>query len=149
MLHTDHFQALRLATLRDGLPGPCKYWVCLHIPPSDTTNSVDSNAKTGGLAKDFDLTSNQYSIILLVFFVSYVVFEIPSNMLIARARPSLYLSGIAIIWGIVAASMAATKDWKQLTAIRFVLGFVESGFAPGVAFYLSSWFVPRLDRSAS
>lgn len=98
------------------------------------------NAKTGGLAKDFDLTSTQYSIILLVFFISYVLFEIPSNMLLARVRPSLYLSGIAVIWGGIAACMAATQNYKQLAGVRFALGVIESGFAPGVAFYLSSWY---------
>lgn len=99
------------------------------------------NAKTGGLANDFDLTSNQYSVILLLFFVSYIIFEVPSNMLIARVRPSLYLCGLAVVWGIVAATMALTNNWKQLAGVRFVLGFVESGFAPGIAFYLSSWYV--------
>lgn len=97
------------------------------------------NAKTGGLADDFNLTSNQYSVILLLFFVSYIIFEVPSNMLIARVRPSLYLCGLAVLWGVIAAMMALTNNWKQLAGVRFVLGFVESGFAPGIAFYLSSW----------
>jgi MFS family permease len=70
-------------------------------------------------------------------------------MLIARVRPSLYLSGIAVIWGIVAGCMAATNNWQQLAGIRFVLGFVESGFAPGVAFYLSSWLVLQSISSTS
>lgn len=63
-------------------------------------------------------------------------------MLIARARPSLYLSGLAVLWGAVAACMAATNNWKQLAVVRLILGIAESGFAPGVAFYLSSWLVP-------
>ncbi|TYJ55252.1 hypothetical protein B9479_004082 [Cryptococcus floricola] len=98
------------------------------------------NAKTGGLEEDFNLTSQQYSIVLLVFFISYVLFEIPSNLFIARARPSIYLSGLCIIWGGVAAAMAAATNWKALAGIRFALGVIEAGFAPGVAFYLSSWY---------
>ena len=62
-------------------------------------------------------------------------------MVIARVRASLYLSGLAVIWGVVAACMAATNNWHQLTGVHLVLGFVESGFALGVAFYLSSWLV--------
>lgn len=73
-----------------------------------------------------------------VFFISYVIFEVPSNMMISRLRPSLYLSGLCIIWGGIAACMAAAKTYQALAGIRFVLGFVEAGFAPGVAFYLSS-----------
>jgi MFS family permease len=78
-------------------------------------------------------------VVLLVFFISYVVFEIPSNMILARVRPSLYLCGLAVAWGAVAACMGATQSWQQLAGVRFVLGMVESGFAPGIAFYLSSW----------
>lgn len=59
-------------------------------------------------------------------------------MMISRLRPSLYLSGLCIIWGGIAACMAAAKTYQALAGIRFVLGFIEAGFAPGVAFYLSS-----------
>lgn len=86
------------------------------------------------------MTSDQYSIVLLVFFISYVIFEIPSNLLIARVRPSLYLSALCVLWGAVSACMAATNNWQQLAAVRFCLGVAEAGFAPGVAFYLSSWY---------
>jgi MFS family permease len=98
------------------------------------------NAKTGGLQADFKLTSDQYSIVLLVFFISYVVFEIPSNLFLARVRPSLYLSGLCVLWGGVAACMAACTNYSQLAGVRFALGVIEAGFAPGVAFYLSSWY---------
>lgn len=67
-----------------------------------------------------------------------MVFEIPSNLFIARVRPSLYLSGLCVLWGGVAACMAAATNWSQLAGVRFALGVIEAGFAPGVAFYLSS-----------
>lgn len=73
-----------------------------------------------------------------VWQISYVLFEIPSNLLLTRIRPSLYLSGLCVIWGGVAAAMAATSNWQQLAGLRFALGVIEAGFAPGVAFYLSS-----------
>lgn len=116
---------------------PC-IWTLYMLSYLDRANI--GNAKTGGMAKDFGLTSNQYSIVLLVFFVSYVIFEIPSNMILTRVRPSLYLSGIAVVWGVIAACMAATRSWQQLAGVRFVLGVVEAGFAPGASFYLSSWY---------
>jgi MFS family permease len=94
---------------------------------------ISSNAKTGGLEKDFNLTSNQYSVILLVFFISYVLFEIPSNLIIARVRPSHYLCGITVLFGAVAACMAATNNWGQLAAVRFALGIAEAGFSPGMS----------------
>ncbi|WRT70740.1 uncharacterized protein IL334_007738 [Kwoniella shivajii] len=116
---------------------PC-IWVLYTLSYLDRANI--GNAKTGGLESHFKLTSDQYSIVLLIFFVSYVIFEVPSNLLIGRLRPSLYLSGLCFIWGAVAALMGATNNWKQLAGVRFALGVIEAGFAPGVAFYLSSWY---------
>lgn len=48
--------------------------------------------------KDLNLDSNKYSIVLVVFFVGYVVFEVPSNMILTRTRPSRYLPGIMFVW---------------------------------------------------
>ncbi|KAK0218770.1 major facilitator superfamily domain-containing protein [Armillaria fumosa] len=98
------------------------------------------NAKSGGMEEALNLTSNQYSIILLVFFISYVIFEVPANMFLTCVRPSYYLSGLCFIWGAVAACMAATNNYRQLAGVQFSLGIVEAGFAPGIAFYLSSWY---------
>ena len=137
-------KALLLATVCLGISRSSQYWVgrCFRgrfYSLLANTWTYFSNAKTGGLADDFKLTSNQYSVILLLFFVSYVIFEVPSNMIIARVRPSLYLCTLAVLWGLIAALMALTNNWQQLAGVRFVLGFIESGFAPGIAFYLSSW----------
>lgn len=98
------------------------------------------NAKTGGLEDDFNLTSDQYSIIVLVFFISYLVCEVPANMILTRVRPSVFLPGLGLIWGTFAALMGATNTWRQLAGIRFLLGVAEAGFAPGCAFFLSSWY---------
>ncbi|WVO17304.1 hypothetical protein L204_104996 [Cryptococcus depauperatus] len=116
---------------------PC-IWLLYTLSYLDRANI--GNAKTGGLEEDFNLTSQQYSIVLLVFFISYVVMEIPCNLMIGRVRPSLYLSGLCVVWGGVAAAMAGATNYKELAGIRFALGILEAGFAPGVAFYLSSWY---------
>ncbi len=89
---------------------------------------------------DFNISSNEYSIIVLIFFVSYTIFEIPSNMILVRVKPSIYLSSLAVVWGVIVCSMAATKSWKDVAGCRFVLGAAEAGFAAGCAFYLSSWY---------
>lgn len=83
------------------------------------------NAKTGGLERDFNLTSTQYSIIVLVFFVSYLCFEVPANMILTRVRPSVFLPGLGLFWGTIAALMGATQNWHQLAGMRFLLGFAE------------------------
>lgn len=67
-------------------------------------------------------------------------------MILTRIRPSLYLSGLAVAWGIIAACMAATQNWHQIAGLRLALGAIEAGFAPGCAFYLSSWYVSIPER---
>lgn len=72
-----------------------------------------------------------------MFFISYVIFEVPSNIDDFRAA-SLSLPQRAVYhWGDIAACMAAAKTYQALAGISFVLGFIEAGFAPGVEFYLS------------
>lgn len=89
---------------------------------------------------DLNFDSNQYSIILLVFFIAYLLMEVPSNMILNRVRPSRYLPALAVLWGIVATCMGAVSNWRQLIGLRVLLGLFEAGFAPGCAFYLSSWY---------
>ncbi|KAL2816744.1 major facilitator superfamily domain-containing protein [Aspergillus granulosus] len=116
---------------------PCT-WVLYLLGFLDRANV--GNAKTGGMEDDFGLTSSQYSIIVLVFFISYLIFEVPANMILTRVRPSVFLPGLALVWGTFAALMGATQNWSQLAGMRFLLGFAEAGFAPGCAFFLSSWY---------
>jgi MFS family permease len=91
------------------------------------------------MADDLKLTSNQYSICLVVFFVSYVIFEVPSNLILSRSRPSIFLPVIMILWGTVTCCMAAIHDYKHLVALRFIVGILEAGFAPGILLIISSW----------
>ena len=113
-------------------------WLLYTLSYLDRANI--GNAESGGMRETLNISSNQYSIILLVFFISYVIFEVPSNMILSRVRPSIYLSCCCFLWGGVAASMSACKNWSQLAAIRFCLGIIEAAFAPGVAYYLSCWY---------
>ncbi|KAK1978919.1 nicotinamide mononucleotide permease [Colletotrichum cereale] len=104
----------------------------------DRTNI--GNAKIAGMDKDLGLDSGRYSIALVVFFVGYVAFEVPSNMILARTRPSVYLPGLMTLWGAVTVGMAFTPNYKALIGFRIVMGVLESGFAPGVLLLLSSWY---------
>lgn len=104
----------------------------------DRTNI--GNAKVAGMEEDLHLTNNQYSVAILVFQVAYVVFGVPSNMILPRVRPSLYIPFIMILWGSVVACMAAIQTPGQLHALRFVLGITEAGYSPAVLFMLSMWY---------
>ncbi|KAB8200213.1 major facilitator superfamily domain-containing protein [Aspergillus parasiticus] len=113
-------------------------WVMYLLSYLDRTNI--GNAKISGMEVDLNLSSNQYSIALVVFFVGYVVFEVPSNLVLGRSRPSIFLPSIMILWGALTCVMAVVKSFTHLVVLRVILGCVEAGFAPGVLLVLSSWY---------
>lgn len=80
------------------------------------------------MADDLRLTSNEYSIALVVFFVTYVAFEPGSNMILVRWKPSLYLPTIMAIWGGLTCVMAAIQDFHHLVVLRIFVGVFEAGF---------------------
>ena len=116
------------------------------MPPfsssSHNTNSIESigNAKVAGMMIDLHLSSGEYSLTIIIFFISYILFEVPSNLILSRTRPSVYLPTIMILWGSVACCMGAVKSVHSLLAVRFILGMLEAGFPVGVSLLLSSWY---------
>ncbi|KAI0144491.1 major facilitator superfamily domain-containing protein [Xylariaceae sp. FL1272] len=113
-------------------------WLMYLLSYVDRSNI--GNAKVAGLQDDLNLTSNQYSITLVVFFVGYVIFEIPSNMVLARTRPSRFLPTIMFLWGIVTIAIGWIPSFQALVGVRVLVGILEAGFAPGVLLLLSSWY---------
>jgi len=75
-----------------------------------------------------------------IFFLSYSLFEVPSNLILARVGARRWLARIAITWGLLACSMMWVRTPQQFYAVRFLLGMAEAGFFPGVIYYLSLWF---------
>jgi sugar phosphate permease len=88
-------------------------------------------AKIDGLMESVKLTSSQYNACLSVFFATYVVFEIPSNLVLKRLRPSRWIPMIMITWGIVMTLMGLVNSYGSLIACRLLLGAAESGLFPG------------------
>ena len=78
----------------------------------------------------------RYSIITLAFFTTYVVFELPSTVLIRWIGPRLHLSTITLTWGIILFGMGFTDDWQTMAGLRAILGFLEAGFFPGCLYFL-------------
>ncbi|QKX59618.1 uncharacterized protein TRUGW13939_06755 [Talaromyces rugulosus] len=98
------------------------------------------NAKIEGLPEELGLTSPQYNLCLTVFFFTYAAFEVPSNLLLKRLRPSIWLPAIMVAWGIVMTLMGVVKNYAGLLTARLFLGVAEAGLYPGVAFYITMWY---------
>jgi len=116
---------------------PC-IWIMYLLSYMDRTNI--GNAKVAGMTEDLNMSSDQYSIALVVFFITYVVFEVPSNLILAKTKPSIFLPTIMFLWGAATMCMAVIKNYGQLVALRTLVGVLEAGFAPGILLILSSWY---------
>ncbi|KAK4454852.1 phthalate transporter [Podospora aff. communis PSN243] len=99
-----------------------------------------AQARQGSLEADLGMTGSDFNLATSIFFVAYLLMQLPSNLLITRVRPSLYLSCAMVLWGGVSACNAATRKFGDLIAVRFLLGFVEAPFFPGAVFLMSSWY---------
>ncbi|RDW83820.1 uncharacterized protein DSM5745_04146 [Aspergillus mulundensis] len=111
-------------------------------------NYLDRNAialaRLNDLEEDLNLSSSQYQTCVSILFVGYILGQVPSNMLITRLRPSLYMSGAMAAWAVVSALTALAKDFTGLLLVRFFLGLTETPYYPG-ALYMLSIFYTRKD----
>jgi MFS transporter, ACS family, tartrate transporter len=96
--------------------------------------------------RDLGLTPEAFGMAAGILFVSYTLCEIPSNLILDRVGPRLWLSRIMISWGALAAATALVFDRESLYVMRFLLGAAEAGFFPGAMVYISRWFPPA-DRA--
>ncbi|KAI9323601.1 major facilitator superfamily domain-containing protein [Dichotomocladium elegans] len=100
------------------------------------------NAKLAGLTEDLNMNNSMYSVALSIFFVGYILFEVPANVLLKLFGPRRWIAIIMLTWGAIMASMAAVKTSAGLIVARFFLGVAEAGLFPGIIYYLSLWY-PR------
>ncbi|KAK5050538.1 hypothetical protein LTR84_003819 [Exophiala bonariae] len=92
----------------------------------DRTNI--GSAKVAGMEVDLKLTGNRYSIVSLMLFPTYILLEVPSNMLIRRISVRRYLAFLIFCWGVLAMCCGFVNDWKDLIAVRVLLGAFEGAF---------------------
>lgn len=85
-------------------------------------------------------TVSRYSVVTLVFFTTYIVFQPPSTIIIRYLGPRVHLSVVVTLWGAVMIGMGFSKDWETLAALRVVLGILEAGFFPSCVYLMSTWY---------
>ncbi|KXT11847.1 hypothetical protein AC579_4274 [Pseudocercospora musae] len=98
------------------------------------------NARLAGLEKDLKLEGYDYNAVLSVFYISYIVFEIPSNICCKWIGPGWFIPTISLGFGICSVACAFVKTYSQVCGVRFLLGIFEAGMLPGIAYYLSRWY---------
>jgi ACS family tartrate transporter-like MFS transporter len=93
--------------------------------------------------KALGLSATAYGLGAGAFFWSYVLFQVPANMILARVGARRWIMIIMIMWGLCSAGAALITDATTFVIVRFLLGIAEAGFFPGVAFFMTRWFPSR------
>ena len=92
------------------------------------------------LTVDLGISNTAYGIGASLFTIGYVLFEVPSNMVLFRVGTRQWVARIMISWGLATAAMIfVTSEW-QFYALRFLIGALEAGFSPGIIYYMTTWF---------
>lgn len=98
------------------------------------------NARLAGLEKDLRLEGYDYNKLLSVFYISYIIFEIPANMTCKYIGPGWFIPATSLGFGIASLGTAFVGSLSSACGVRFVLGIFEAGMLPGIAYYLSRWY---------
>lgn len=104
----------------------------------DRTNV--GNAKILGLEEDLGLSNLQYTQGLAVFYATYIVSELPSNLVLKKVSPKIWLPVLASAWGIVTMCLGFVRNYASFMAVRAILGVCEGGLLPGMVLYLSGLY---------
>ncbi|RFN43862.1 hypothetical protein FIE12Z_11900 [Fusarium flagelliforme] len=98
------------------------------------------NARLAGLEDDLGMTGSDYNLVLSVFYISYIIFEIPANLLCKYMGPGWFIPLTSLGFGLVSIFTAFVHNVPQICGVRFVLGIFEAGMLPGIAYYMSRWY---------
>lgn len=104
------------------------------------------NAKIDGMTTDLGVSPASYNTALAIYFVGYVVFEVPANIILKKCNPQVWLPSLTLAWGIVSIGQGLVKNQAGLFGIRFLLGATEAGLFPGVIYVFSVYYL-RHERS--
>ncbi|KAH0828657.1 major facilitator superfamily domain-containing protein [Lanmaoa asiatica] len=104
-------------------------------------NSFRSSARLQGFQQDLHLDSTEYSTVLSILSVGYIIMQVPSNMFLNWiGRPSIYLPCCMVLWGTISALTGVTTNYVGALLCRFFIGFVEAAYFPGALYVISRWY---------
>src|SRR5437660_6327709 len=93
--------------------------------------------------KALAITSQEFGLLAGIFFFGYLLFEVPSNLLLHKIGARIWIARILISWGVVSMLTGFAHSVLHIYILRFLLGVAESGFFPGIILYLTYWFRQR------
>src|SRR5262249_24303863 len=96
-----------------------------------------------GMLTDLDMGEEVYALGSGLFYIGYLLFEVPSNLILSRTGARRWIARIMISWGLVTSAMMLVQGPWGFYLLRILLGFAEAGFFPGIILYLTYWFPAR------
>ncbi|GAB7346466.1 hypothetical protein MBLNU457_5157t1 [Dothideomycetes sp. NU457] len=131
-------QDLRIVPLSAGI-----YLLC-YLDRSNIGNAKTLNSdKKHDLLSQTHMTNYQYTLALMIFLIAYALFEVPSNYMLKKIRPSRWIAFLMLSWGACTMGLGGSKNFATVTVIRFLLGVFEAGLFPGLVYYLTFWYRPE------
>jgi ACS family pantothenate transporter-like MFS transporter len=106
----------------------------------DQTNI--GNAYVSGMKEALNMNANEINLIDVAWTTGYVIGQLPSQFILTKVRPSLWIPSCELVWTILTFCLAAATTSNQVIAIRFFVGLVESIFYPAAHFLIGSWYKP-------
>ncbi|TFK23157.1 MFS general substrate transporter, partial [Coprinopsis marcescibilis] len=98
-------------------------------------------ARTAGMDHDLELSvGSRYSIVSCVYFIPYIILQLPSNLMLRRIGVTNWLAFCVTSWGAVQLGMGFVHTWGELAVCRMFLGALEAGFFPGLVFIITTWY---------
>jgi len=101
---------------------------CSYTDSSQVLNQEDGN----DLLTETNMTNFQFTIALMVFLIAYALFEVPSNYMLKRLKPSNWIAFLMLSWGAITIGLGGVQNFASVTAVRFLLGVFEAGLFPGL-----------------
>ena len=99
------------------------------------------NARLAGMDQELGISKgNRYTILVMMFFIPYILFELPANVAMRKAGPAKWLGAIGFAWGIVTIGMGFVHSWGALLSCRVFFGAFEAGLFPGSIYLMSCWY---------
>ena len=106
-------------------------------------SGIISSASVTSMLGDLDLTGNRYSVAIFIFTVSSIVLQLPSTILVRTIGPRIYFSVVTVCFGIITLCTAFITTWRQMIALRVLLGCAMSGIYPGLSYLISTWYTRK------
>ncbi|KAK0610984.1 major facilitator superfamily domain-containing protein [Immersiella caudata] len=116
------------------------YFLCFFDRSNIGNAKVLNSSTKNDMQTEIHATSYQFNIALMIFLVGYAIFEVPSNILLKKLRPSRWLAFLMFSWGAITIGLGGVTNFAATTGVRFLLGVFEAGLFPGLVYYLTFWY---------